>query len=177
MKESKIKTILYPTLSLFLICLVSVILLAGVNELTKDKIAENNKSKEDILRQVVFPDADKYSEKADYVECLDKDGNIVGYIFTTADTGYGGDITVLTGINTNGVVTGVAVANHTETPTVGGKAIDEGLADQYKNKQATTFEVGKNIDGVTGVTRTAKGVAGAVNKAVEKYNSIKGGGN
>ena len=77
----------------------------------------------------------------------------------------------------NGVVTGVAVANHTETPTVGGKAIDEGLTDQYKNKQATTFEVGKNIDGVTGVTRTAKGVAGAVNKAVEKYNSIKGGGN
>ncbi len=176
MKNSKFKDVLYPVLSLFFICLFSVLLLAVTNELTKDKIARNNKGAEDRLREVVFPDASSYNEKESYVECLDKDGGILGYIFVTAANGYGGEIKVMTGIDSKGVITNVKVISHTETPSIGGKAIDEGLADEYKGKTVTAFEVGKNIDGLTGATRTAKGIADAVNKAAESYSAITEGG-
>ncbi|MDD4124251.1 MAG: FMN-binding protein [Eubacteriales bacterium] len=167
------KKIIYPALSLFLICLVSVLLLALTNELTKDQIEKNNRGNEVTQREVVFPGAKSYRELQSHVECIDKDGNVIGYIFVTQGKGYGGDITVMTGINTSGIITGVEVLSHTETSSYGGVAISSGLTDEYKDKEASIFVKGRNIDGWTGATRTTNGVIAAVNDAVIRYNTLK----
>ena len=44
------------------------------------------------------------------------DGTTAGYVFTTESKGYGGTIQVLTGIDNDGNVTGVAILSHNETP-------------------------------------------------------------
>jgi electron transport complex protein RnfG len=170
------KKILYPTLSLFLICLVSVVLLAVTNELTADKIEETNHNNEVQQRQVVFSEAKSFNEMTDYTECLDGEGNVIGYIFVTQGKGYGGTITVMTGINTDGVITGVKVLDHKETSSYGGKAIANNFTDEYKGKEAQLFVKSENIDGWTGATRTTNGVIAAVNEAVTKYKTIAEGG-
>ncbi len=169
------KKILYPTLSLVCICLVASLLLAVTNDLTKGPIEESRKNAEIKQRSEIFASASSFEEKDGYVCCLDENGNVVGYIFTTEGKGYGGAISVMTGIGTDGKITGVSVLSHSETASVGGKAINNGLADGFAGKNAETFVNGKNVDGVSGATRTTNGVIAAVNEAVEKYNEVKGG--
>lgn len=170
------KKILYPALSLFLITLVSVILLALTNAFTKDKIKDANRSNEDKQRIAVFPDAESFREKENYTECLDGDKNIIGYIFVTKGAGYSGDITVMTGIDKDGVISGVKVLEHTETPTFGGVAVENNFTDEYKGKEAQTFVKGQNIDGWTGATKTTNGVIEAVNLAVGSFETVAKGG-
>ncbi len=173
--KSKAKKFMYPVLSLFLICLFSVLLLAVVNEFTKDKIGNSDRTDEEVQREAMFPEAKSYNERENYAECLDQNGNVIGYAFVTQGAGYGGTITVMTGIKTDGVIVGVTVLSHSETPSFGGKAIDEGLTDEYKGKTAELFVKGQNIDGKTGATRTTDGVIAAVNEAVSRFGSIKEG--
>lgn len=170
-----IKKIIYPTLSLVCICLVASLLLAVTNDLTADVIKDSAKQAEIKQRGEVFEGASSFEEKDGYVNCLDADGNIIGYIFVTEGKGYDGAISVMTGIDSDGKITGVTVLSHSETASVGGKAIKNGLPDSFVGKDAEKFEKGKNIDGVSGATRTTNGVIAAVNAAVEKYNEVKGG--
>ena len=169
------KKILYPTLSLVCICLAASLLLAFTNDLTKDVIADSAKQAEIKQRGEVFASASSFEEKDGYVCCLDGEGTVIGYIFVTVGKGYGGDISVMTGIGTDGKITGVKVISHGETSSYGGKAIANNFTDEYSGKTAETFVKGKNIDGWTGATRTTNGVISAVNEAVSKYNEVKGG--
>ncbi len=169
------KKILYPTLSLVCICLAASLLLAFTNQLTSGIIADSAKQAEIKQRGEVFAEAASFEEKDGFVNCLDGNGNVIGYIFVTEGKGYGGAISVMTGINSDGKITGVTVLSHSETSSYGGKAIANNFTDEYAGKTAETFVKGKNIDGWTGATRTTNGVISAVNAAVEKYNEVKGG--
>lgn len=172
---SNLKKVVIPALSLFVICLVSALLLALTDDLTKDTIAASEKKAEVEQRSVVFEKASSYNEKENYVECISSDGRLIGYIFKTVGKGYGGDITVMTGIDLDGVITGVRVTNHSETSSYGGKAVKNDFTDEYTGKKAEKFILHKNIDGWTGATRTTDGVIDAVNKAVEEYAKLRGG--
>ena len=85
------KAILIPTISLFIICLVSTIFLGVVNEITEDKIAQNAVITEAESQKKVMPDADSFGEKQEgsytydgtssaysYVPALDKDKKTIG---------------------------------------------------------------------------------------------------
>lgn len=176
------KDILKPSLTLFIICLVVTALLAGTNLLTKDRIAEQAEIMAGESRKVVLSDADDFEEKDGYYVGL-KGGETVGYVFETESKGYGGTVKVMTGISADGMITGVVVLEHGETPGLGANAERTTFTDQYKQAvPAEGITLVKNrdagegeIEALTGATITSRAVTSAVNLAVEQYDTVKGG--
>ena len=70
----------------------------------------------------MLPDAANFeagdSEESYYVGKAD-DGSEKGYVFTTTAKGYGGTIQVMTGINTEGEITGVTILSLDENSWIG----------------------------------------------------------
>ena len=188
------KAILIPTISLFLICLVATMLLGVANEVTKDKIAQNAIVTEEESRKVVMADAASFGEKVEgdytfdgtaapysYVEALDADGKTIGYVFITKSTGYGGNISTMTGIDTNGKVTGVEFLEISETVGLGMNAQKQSFKDQFVGL-IKGIGVNKNtpadneIKALTGATITSKATTKGVNTALDIYENIVKGG-
>ena len=186
--------ILIPTISLFLICLVATMLLGVANEVTKDKIAQNAIVTEEESRKVVMADAASFGEKVEgdytfdgtaapysYVEALDADGKTIGYVFITKSTGYGGNISTMTGIDTEGKVTGVEFLEINETVGLGMNAQKQSFKDQFVGL-IKGIGVSKNtpadneIKALTGATITSKATTKGVNTALDIYENIVKGG-
>jgi len=178
------KAILIPTISLFLISLVVTALLALTNNVTADKIAENEAESKQNSMFTVLPDAAEFEEiETDAVYLgKDKSGNAVGYAISTATGGYGGQVKVMTGINMDGVIVGVDVFyNDDETPGLGKNTSNESFRDQYKgmkvdediivSKDASSAD-SQTVDAVTSATISSRAVTKAVNDACHKFNEI-----
>lgn len=193
MKNIKLKEILIPTVSLFVICLCVTALLAVTNAVTKDAIAYQQELSAAESRQAVCPDAVDF-EKVEYdvqgVECykaLDESGNLVGYAISSASRGYGGDVKVMTGINAeDGSVIAINVYDNSgETPGLGVNTSGEKFTSQFAGLSSGTGvtvdkDAGKNpdsvaVDSVTGATISSRAVVDAVNQAFEAYNAVKEG--
>ena len=176
------KEVLKPALSLFVFCLVMTLLLAGTNLLTKDMIKEQELKTEETARKVVFASADSFEAKDGYFLAL-KDGETIGYIFTTEADSYGGALKVMTGISEAGKVTGVSILSIDDTPGLGMNAKNESFRGQYlQDVPAAGFEVvtgggaGEGeINALTGATITSMAVTTAVNEAVSQFNNLKAG--
>lgn len=186
MKNLSLKGILIPTISLFLVCLIVTALLAGTNYVTKDTIAVQAEQSAKESRFLVLSDATDFNEKTSgeytYYEGVDKDGKIVGYTFTTSEKGYGGDVEVMTGIDSSkNAVSGVVILSQSETPGLGANAEKPSFTDKFKQDVAENgFEVVKNkeaekgeIEAMTGATITSSAVTKAVNKALDIYKGIE----
>lgn len=193
MKNIKLKEILIPTVSLFVICLCVTALLAVTNAVTKDAIAYQQELSAAESRQVVCPDAVDF-EKVEYdvqgVECykaLDESGNLIGYAISSASRGYGGDVKVMTGINAeDGSVIAINVYDNSgETPGLGVNTSGEKFTSQFAGLSSGTGvtvdkDAGKNpdsvaVDSVTGATISSRAVTNAVNQAFDAYNAVKEG--
>ena len=189
--ESSVKQILIPAVSLFLICLVCAGLLGFTDKITKEKIAQNAALAEAQARTDAVPAAADFSEPlttqldgVDYIyyEAKDSGGTVTAFVFTATSKGYGGDVTVMVGIDTNGLITGVKPVVLNETPGLGMKASSVDWLKQYIGK-GESVQVNKTkpadganeIQAITGATITSKAVTSAVNIAFEAYNSIKEG--
>lgn len=174
----KIKEYAAPTIVLFVICIVAAFLLAVTNNVTAPKIAEVNAENEAKARLVVFADAKSFGEEtvnADgirLVPALDESGATIGYVVVTAEKGYGGDISVMTGVDLEGKVTGVSILSMSETAGLGANASKESFLSQFVSKVAG-MTVTKNapaeneIKALTGATITTKAVTAAVEAAIE----------
>ena len=179
------KEVLQPTLILVLICLVMTAVLAGTNLMTKDAIAAQNEKVAEQSRKEVLPTADSFemSDKSDICYVGKTGSDIAGYVFTTEASSYGGDIQVMTGIDTEGNVTGVVLLSTSDTPGLGLNAKKESFRDQYKQQVPEDgFEVVKGggatdgqINAMTGATISSRAVTTAVNEAIEEYQKVKGG--
>lgn len=192
MKNSNIKEILIPAVSLFLICVVVTAMLALTNQVTAPKIAQlavetENKSKTEVLSAAKsFSDAKTASldgTQYTYYEGFDESGKIVGYVFSTSAKGYGGDIGVMVGIDSDGVVKGISILSINETAGLGMNAKNESFLNQYKEKSGE-LSVIKNgapaeneIQALTGATITSKAMTQAVNIAQSLYNQVGGENN
>lgn len=173
------KAIIIPTVSLFLICIFVTAALAFTNNLTADKIAENEQQSKQESMKTVCPEAQTFEELIPDVmyEGKDGSGNTVGYAISTATQGYGGQVKVMTGIN-DGEIIGVDVYyNDDETPGLGKNTSNESFRDQYKGL-TTDSEIsvskdsssGQTVDAVTSATISSRAVTKAVNEAVKIYN-------
>lgn len=188
------KAILIPTISLFIICLVSTIFLGVVNEITEDKIAQNAVITEAESQKKVMPDADSFGEKQEgtytydgtssaysYVPALDKNKKTIGYVFITESTGYGGAISTMTGVDMNGKVTGVEFLEINETVGLGMNANKDSFKEQFKGL-VNGISVNKNTPGeneikaLTGATITSKATTKGVNTALDIFENVLGGG-
>lgn len=177
------KNVLIPSLILFVICVFVTAALAGTNLLTKDKIAQQQAAKSEESRKIVLGDADSFEagEDGSYYIGL-QNGSPVGYVFETESKGYGGTVQVMTGVSSQGEITGVVVLSHAETPGLGANAEKEDFRAQYQQAvpEDGSIDVVKyqvpaqgEIEAMTGATITSRAVTDAVNAAVEQYNAVK----
>lgn len=190
MEKLKPKVILIPAIALFVICLVVTLLLAVTNMFTKDKIAEQSLIKEEQARTAVLSQAESFtpaelksgSEAVTYYIGSDKSGKTVGYVFSTEAKGYGGNISVMTGVGIDGKISGVKILSHGETPGLGAKTANDSFLSQFNEKNADSeLSVIKSgtprdtqIEAVTGATISSTAVTDSVNKALDMYSKIGG---
>ncbi len=191
MKKFNPKELLLPGLVLFIISLVTTLLLAFTNQVTAPKIEAlaaqiAQESQKKVLQKAssfsdspltTILDGDEY----EYFEGYDEQGKKVGYVFTTVVKGYGGEVSVMTGVDSDGSVTGVEILQMTETPGLGMKAGNESFLSQFIGKvgniKVSTGQSDDNsVVALTGATVTSSAVAGAVNKALKLYKTIESGG-
>lgn len=190
MKSSFFKEIATPALSLFSICFICSVLLAFTNNSTKDVIARRQTDAENNSKASLVSDAREFSnaltinadgEQYTYYEALGEDKSVIAYIFTTSSKGYGGEVRVMTGVDINGLVTGVIPVVLNETPGLGMKAGNADFLKQYTGKSQSIGvmknSAGKNdIQAISGATVSSKAVTDAVNTALKIYGAIKEAG-
>ncbi len=184
------KQILIPTIALFVICLVATTLLAFANNVTAPIIEKNAAQTEAESRMEVLADAKTFEDKTvngkSYAVGLDENGNEIGMIFVTSAKSYGGDVSVMTGVNMEGKVTKIQILSISDTAGLGMKAQDDSFKDQFKSL-VQGIKVAKNtansenneILALTGATITSNAVTEAVNEALDSFNTItqNGGAN
>ncbi len=185
---------------LFIISAVAACALALTNEVTAGTIEQMNIEKNTLARQEVLSDATEFEQvPAEDVEKLAKEigmekpeellevytgtngGEVVGYTVKTGPTsGFSGEVQVLTGISTEGVITGITIIKHNETPGLGALATGD-WKDQFAEKSAkeelavvkTAPTEGSNeIQAITGATITSKAVTSGVNVSIEVYQNM-----
>ena len=162
-----------------IICLAATLVLAVTYEVTKPKIEAELKTEEQAALKKIMPEADSFEAKsAGDIEYFDasKDSVLVGYCIKVTGAGYSGYMRIIVGIDTNGIIKGVNILEHQETPGLGSKINEIKPGDtepyflrQFKGKQARTVAVKKDIDAITGATISSKAVTDAINKTVNEF--------
>lgn len=191
------RKILNLSITLFLICAIATAALAVTNELTYKQIEKINAETEMKARAEVMPAMKEEEKMADdefaalltsagtlessvqEIYTSKADGEIVGYVAKVIDGGsFGGNITVLVGIDPTGTVTGLKVTACADTPGLGAKSTDPAWSAQYAGlngeieviKNATPS--GNQIEAITGATITSKAVTRAANSAMKVIAAI-----
>lgn len=181
-------------LILLLITSISAVVLGLTNSVTEEKIedAENLVSEE--ARKAVLPGAEKFvKEESTEINKIVKDNSdilevyrgmnnkdeLLGYAIKTSSSGYGGDVEVITGISNDGIITGMNVVSHQETPGLGANATGEEFQNQFKEmpiekdiivvKSEPQNE--DEVQSLTGATITSDAVVKGVNSARNLYNN------
>jgi len=194
------KEIIRPAITLFLICVVITGALAAVNGITKPIIEERDKAALQESLTVVLPGADSFSDAVDRETLLSRGyqpgetvknlyeagvgGETVGYVVEVAPRGYGGEISILVGIDNNLSVTGVKILSHNETPGLGSKAENEAFLNQYLGTiPENLYRVVKtapsqdgDIAALSGATVTSRAVSKGISEAASLVRSLVKGG-
>lgn len=176
----KLKEIILPALSLFLVCLCAATALALTNAITKSAIAKQDQKKlNDTMINVI--EADSYQAAtlshngADYTyyTALSEQQETLGYIFSTAAVGYNGDVSVMVGVNPDGTVKSVQILDASgETPGLGQRVSQSAFLEQFSGK-AAPFDT--QVDTISGATYSSRAVISAVDTACELYAKLTGG--
>lgn len=183
--ELSLKNMLLVLTGITAIC---VALLAYVNELTKEPIAQANaKTLSDAVKAVVpgfdnDPIAEKKVQTVDGVEYAvypaSKGGEFIGAAVESKAMGFGGDLKVLVGFDAQGNIIDYSLLSHAETPGLGSKAdiwFKKGEKGDItgKNPGETPLTVTKDngqIDAITASTITSRAFLNAVNLAYAAYD-------
>lgn len=180
------KEIIGPTCVLVGVCAAFTAAVVGTNSLTKDQIEIINQQIADEAKLEVLPTADAFDTNTVTIASGDVEyytaTNGSGYVFKTGYKSYGGELTVMTGISTEGEITGIKVTECSDTPGLGLKSQNADFQDQYKGTMpeggafqiTKTGEAGK-IDAISGATITTTAVTNSVNFAIEAFNQVAGG--
>lgn len=178
---------LKPALVLFIICLVVGAAMALTNMATADVIAQRAVADAENARKIVFSDAEEFVKlKVDIIKSKSKNnydcikeaysaklgGKTAGYVFQADPKGYGGEISIMIGIDDKGKVTGLKVGDNKETPGLGAKAKDDQFTGRFYGKKLDKIEVVKRkakneseIEAISGATITSNAVSKGVEQA------------
>jgi len=190
-KPSSLKNML---IALFVITAVSGGLLGLVYGLTKDAIAEVELQKNEKAIKEVLPLGEGITYTADTITlddngvtlsfpcnlARDANGTLLGAAIKTTEGGFGGNIELMVGITTDGIIKGVSVLSHSETPGLGAN-MEGKFKDQFADKkpgdniilEVTKSHDGKKVDAITAATITSKAFTKAVDNAFKAFESNK----
>ena len=155
------KGILKDCAILFVITLVAGLLLGVVYGVTKEPIAAQEAKTKMEAQQGVFADASEFQQldtddavkkevesngvTVDEVyDALDGSGAHAGYVVqATSPNSYGGNITLMVGVTTDGTCNGYSLLTINDTAGLGMNAKNDDFKNQYAGKQVEAFEVTK----------------------------------
>lgn len=175
------KQLVFPVIILMVICFVTALALAFTNELTKEPIATAIAEQELIAMQEALPDATKFEtvteHEMEFVKGLDETDEIVGYIFQNSHAGYGGDITVNLGVDTDGIIKGVTPLELNETPGIGMQVGEPEFLEKFVGKKdnislVTSDPAENEIEGIAGATVSVEAFIKSVNDGLDDYKEI-----
>ena len=189
---------------LFVVALISVAILAVLNQVTMDPIAKAEEAARQEAYMRVY-DADEIKDMPDAQGVIAgfnspdpdagvrinalleayKGGEQVGYVIdATSPNGYGGDVQIAIGITNEGEITDFTVISAAnETPGLGARSTEEEFQKQFAGLSALTpvdfSKTGANrdnneYDAISGATITSTAVKQAVNEAIALFGWVKG---
>lgn len=172
--------IIKPTLVLIVVCAVVSGALALTYNLTGVAELGNGYSSDQLVEfsAKALPEADKLTEVKISVEDesllnVYKAENGAGMAIVLNSKGYSSDgITMMVGLNSDGVIQGVYIIAQTETPGIGDKLANN--ESDYLDKFVGNKQGEVNADTVAGATKTSKGLIGGCEKAIELFTELKG---
>ena len=201
MKSAHIAPVIRNGLLLGIIALLGTALLAGVNDLTHERIVEQEKLRmlqqlnqivpivsynNDLLEDVIkieAPDFFRHAAPVTVYRARLDDRPVSVMMIVTAPDGYNGDIRLLIGINAAATILGVRVISHRETPGLGDPIEAEksdwifGFEDKsLKNPDSNSWAVkrdGGEFDQFTGATISPRAVVRAVHTTLLYFQAHK----
>lgn len=193
MSSSVKKDMVLPVIIMTAVCVIMTLLLASANTLTRDRIAALAVQADQSSRVSILPEAAEFAtlkvpdgskNVSAVLEGKDVSGKSVGFILTSASRGYGGLITIMTGIGADGKIRAIQVIKDDETPGLGKRVREDAFLKPFVGKSASLVFTVKpddtvltHIDAVSGATISSRGTVDAVNIACAAYRAIKGGVN
>lgn len=165
-------------LSLSCICVAAALVLGMTYNITKPLIAEQEELEKTDALAKVLPQADNFVEKImdtqKYYEAY-KEEQLIGYVIFASGDGYAGNITMLVGIDNDGIITGLVILSHNETPGLGAKCNEikyrekePWFLSQFKGKNGSVIEL-KDVESITGATITSKAIVDGVREQVKEF--------
>ena len=161
-------------LSLTIISAVCAGVLAYVNGLTKDAIAQMMITKTTDAAKAVMPSGVTQVEQTEkYFIGKNAAGEILGYAVRGSDSGgYGGDVVLMVGFQADKkTLVCYKTLAAAETPGLGMKLNTPEFANQFAGKDGTALKVKKDggtIDAITAATITSRAVCRAIANAAER---------
>lgn len=161
---------------LCLITFVAGLLLAGVNSVTAPAIEQAEQRASEEAMKKILPEADTFEALNENVVFAKKGDTPIGFCTKVTTTGYGGDIIMMVGMDSNGVVQGIEILSHSETAGLGAKIADDDFKKQFTDKSPFARVVKNETDSfdeitaVTGATISSRAVAKGLENAVEMVN-------
>jgi NosR/NirI family nitrous oxide reductase transcriptional regulator len=101
---------------------------------------------------------------------VERRGEVVGHAAWGSGAGYGGAIVVAVGVDTGGAIASAAFLDYRDTPDLM-RSTRALLASFLGRGAGEPFEVGRDVDAVTGATASTRGVAAATRDALAKLPS------
>ena len=191
------KFILKVAGTLTVIALVAAALLGLVNNITADKIAENDAEKTRISMSAVVPEGSEFTDKLEISDDVaaaaaaqggkltelygvKNAGADAGYVMKIAASGSQGTITMMVGVDANKAITGIYVVSHSETPGLGTKVMGNEpntagvpVLDQFMGLSGSgSLVVGKTITAISGATVSTKGITMGANAALAAAEAL-----
>ncbi|MCK4236935.1 MAG: RnfABCDGE type electron transport complex subunit G [Candidatus Krumholzibacteria bacterium] len=180
------KEVLRLCFVLTLIAAVSAGVLAFVSQKTEEPIKDSLRTEKMNAVRNVLPSFDNEPDKDTVV--IKQDGgeftfyrgiegdSIVGVAFSViAPNGYSGEIEIMVGVDTAGVVQGIEILQHRETPGLGAKIETIIFRDRFKGKSLKDPEHwdvvkdGGTFKQITGATISSRAVTNTVARGLEFF--------
>ncbi|MBQ8207755.1 MAG: RnfABCDGE type electron transport complex subunit G [Clostridia bacterium] len=167
---------------LCIICAAVALILSFVNMVTAAKIAENEEleKKSAIValfgsQTVEYTTMEGTPETVNSIYSVTDKGSDLGYCVSVSPGGFGGDVNLMVGVNSDGSVIGVRVVSHSETPGLGSRIEADSFLSQFVGKSGSVAE-GQDYDIISGSTVSSDAVAAGVNTALDALSNMLTGG-
>ena len=177
-------------LCLTAVCLLCSAILGSIYVITLDPIAQASKKALNAALLQVLPAEGEISAEALFCKMdgaeyeyyvQDVNDSTANLAVKSVVNGFGGPLTVLVGIESNGTVHAAKALSHSETPGLGAKCqTDEHFINQFDGfdpsvKKLTVSKDGGDVDAITASTITSRAYTLAVSNAVKVAEIIREG--
>lgn len=171
-------------LVLFVITAVTGLILGAVHTVTLEPIREAQAKEKNEALAATLPGAKDFKQvdikgSAGIIKEIyegSDSGKVIGYNFTVTPKGYGGPITLIVGVASDGKIKDIKILASNETPGLGAKADQPSFAGQFKDRAAQELTVTKTppendsqIQAISGATITSRAVTLGVDTAVSYW--------